>query len=756
MELDETTWNDSSQPLFDRLRADQVKRWERGERVRVEWYLREVPELRENQEVTLDLIYGEMLLEEQAGLTPQFEQYSARFPDLAEMIRRQFAVHEALSDDATNLNWSDTGGDFASNPPAQRSAPRPQRVPVIPGYEILGELGRGGMGVVYQARHVQLNRIVALKVLRDRALADEHLLARFRAEAEAVARLQHPHIVQIYDFGEHDGCSYLSLEYVSGGNLESWTIPPLRSPESCARMMAVIADAVEHAHQHQLIHRDLKPANILLTAAAAREACDDDDTVSVDEQRACQPKIADFGLVKSTSTDSGLTQTQAIMGTGAYMSPEQAWGRAREVGPPTDVHALGVILYELLTGRVPFRGESFTETLDRVRFETAIAPSRYRGEIPPQLDAIVLHCLEKSPENRYASAQQLADDLRQFVAGDPLSISVTSEGALEVADSKRPLFRLAAYSLGLSAVAIIAAMLVVFSKSHFPTRTPDARAQAASFEPPSPATRSDRPSSAESTVPAPARTEPSAFAFLVGVRSYTFGNTRLDLDYTESDVDDLSRVLLTKGFPRSNIRLLTQWSEADNAELAPTADNIRRQLPKMLASCLPGDLVLIALTGVGGESGPNGTYCYLAADAQLDEPTAIVSLGEIYRLLEACPAQRKIVLVDTCQTANLGDYRWPIHSVPPGVAALFACSPRQASYEHPTLGHGVFSYHVMRGMEGAADVDGDGTLTLAELFQYAHDGVHDFLDRNLPSAQQTPMMVSSLDPSTPILPVPGA
>jgi WD40 repeat protein/tRNA A-37 threonylcarbamoyl transferase component Bud32 len=270
----------------------------------------------------------------------------------------------------------------------------------VPGYEILGELGRGGMGVVYKARQKKLQRMVALKMIISGVHAGPRELVRFQTEAQAVARLQHPNVVQIYEVGEAEGRPFLALEFVSGGTLsQRLTGTPLPARRA-AQMVEALARAIYAAHERSIIHRDLKPANILLT---------DDD----------EPKIADFGLAKQLS-DVGPTQTEAVLGTPAYMSPEQAGGKLRDIGPATDQYALGAILYEMLTGQPPFRGETKMDTLDQVRKQEPVPPRRLNLRVPRDLDTICLKCLQKEPRKRYATARDLADDLQRFLAGRPI------------------------------------------------------------------------------------------------------------------------------------------------------------------------------------------------------------------------------------------------------------------------------------------------------------------------------------------------
>ena len=271
----------------------------------------------------------------------------------------------------------------------------------VAGYEILGVLGRGGMGVVYKARQAGLNRVVALKMILSGDHADEQERARFRSEAEAVARIQHLNIIQIYEIGEEDGRPYFSLEYVDGGSLTARIDGEPQPPREAARIVHLLAGAMDCAHKAGVVHRDLKPGNVLLTA---------DGT----------PKITDFGLAKRVQEDSGQTRSGSILGTPGYMAPEQAEGKNNEVGPPADVYALGAILYELLTGRMPFRAPSVLETLEQVRTREPVAPAELQPTVPRDLETICLKCLQKDPRRRYDGAGALAEDLRRFLAHEPI------------------------------------------------------------------------------------------------------------------------------------------------------------------------------------------------------------------------------------------------------------------------------------------------------------------------------------------------
>ena len=299
----------------------------------------------------------------------------------------------------TAARMTNEAGAGATGTQPTRPLAKP-RSPAVPGYEILDELGRGGMGVVYKARHLKLGRVVALKMILAGGHAGRQDLDRFQTEAEAVARLQHPGIVQIHEVGEHEGLPYLSLEYVAAGSLAAklhgnpWPAP------RAAELVEQLARAVDHAHQAGIVHRDLKPGNVLLAA---------DGT----------PKVTDFGLAKKLDAAADATRTGAVMGTPSYMAPEQAQGRTRDVGPAADVYALGAVLYELLTGRPPFKGATTLETLAQVVAHEPVPPS-HLATVPHDLETVCMKCLRKEAGKRYGSAAELADDLRRFRASEPI------------------------------------------------------------------------------------------------------------------------------------------------------------------------------------------------------------------------------------------------------------------------------------------------------------------------------------------------
>jgi hypothetical protein len=306
----------------------------------------------------------------------------------------------SVPDDAVTLPPPPAPSDTATLAPTGSAVAAGMAV-AVPGYEIERELGRGGMGVVYQARQMKLNRLVALKMILAGGHAGAADLARFQTEAEAIARLRHPNIVQVYEVGEHEGKPFFSLEFCGGGSLEKKLGGTPLPPKEAASLVETLARAMQAAHEQKVIHRDLKPANVLLA---------EDGT----------PKITDFGLAKKLD-EAGQTQSGAIMGTPSYMAPEQAGGKSTEVGPLCDVYALGAILYECLTGRPPFKAATALDTIMQLVSDEPVPPMQLQPKTPRDVETICLKCLQKEPARRYESATALADDLRRYLEGDAVS-----------------------------------------------------------------------------------------------------------------------------------------------------------------------------------------------------------------------------------------------------------------------------------------------------------------------------------------------
>jgi tetratricopeptide (TPR) repeat protein len=375
----------------------QCQAWRRGEGALVEAYLAQEPALRADVQATLDLIYQEIMLREETGESPDLGEYLRRFPELETELRTQFEVENALDRGAL----VQPGGDATEIVVHSTIVPT-RSFPTIPGYEILCELGHGGMGIVYQARQLRLNRIVAIKMILAGDFAPPDAVERFVAEAESIAKLHHPNIVQIFALGECGGRTYFEMEYVAGGSLADrigGTPWPVRD---ASRLIETLARAIGEAHRLAIVHRDLKPANILLSNEGT-------------------PKIADFGLAKCLDTKTRTARTEWIVGSPSYMAPEQAGRRTSPIGPPADVYSLGATLYELLTGRPPFQATTVLETLELLRSSEPIAPTRLRPRLPRDLVTICLKCLEKDPARRYSTGSELAEDLRRFDAGETIS-----------------------------------------------------------------------------------------------------------------------------------------------------------------------------------------------------------------------------------------------------------------------------------------------------------------------------------------------
>jgi serine/threonine-protein kinase len=335
-------------------------------------------------------------------------------PELIEPLRRRI---QALRD--MDLVLEGPSGRAAPGAPSSFGAkfvavPK-SVVPQVPGYEILSELGRGGMGVVFKARQLQPERTVALKMILPRLCPRPSDTVRFRREIEAVAAVQHPNLVAVYDVGEHDGRPYYAMEYVDGGSLE-WNAGNRPQPAAeAAALVETLARAMHAVHGRGFVHRDLKPANVLLAPGVT--ALPEGTSPPLGWWT---PKISDFGLARQLASQDGPTQSGAVLGTPGYMAPEQAEGMSRKVGPAADVFALGAILYYLLTGKPPFHARTPMETIRLVATAEVLPPSRAGPGCPRDLEIICLKCLDKIPAERYATAEDLADDLGRFRRGEPI------------------------------------------------------------------------------------------------------------------------------------------------------------------------------------------------------------------------------------------------------------------------------------------------------------------------------------------------
>jgi formylglycine-generating enzyme required for sulfatase activity/tRNA A-37 threonylcarbamoyl transferase component Bud32 len=385
------------------VRQDHAARWQRREFVPVEAYLCELPKLRADTAAVMELIYQEVVLRLRDGEAPTLEEYQLRFPEYRADLEALYQEEQAAAGPAApTLSCPPvaTPGAPTLDEPKGPMGPQPDPPAGLGDYEVLEVLGRGGMGIVYQARHRELHRVVAIKMILGGA-AGRGEISRFLREAEAVAQLEHPNIVQIHEIGRHLGQPYFSLEYIGGGTLDQKLRETALPPDEAARLLVPVARAIHYAHGQGIVHRDLKPANILLTTDGL-------------------PKIGDFGLAKRVTDDSGLTQSGAILGTPSYMAPEQALGSGPGISPAVDVYGLGAVLYELITGRPPFKAARAVDTLMQVVSEDPVPPRQLQPKLPRDLETICLKCLQKAPANRYASALEVAEDLERFVNDEPI------------------------------------------------------------------------------------------------------------------------------------------------------------------------------------------------------------------------------------------------------------------------------------------------------------------------------------------------
>lgn len=383
------------------------------------------PRLVEDPEAVLELLYTEHLFRREKGEEIGLADWQRRFPQWREDLRQLLQVHAVVQNATDDLSvgiaieGSDSSVDGVVH--ATVSAGEGLR-----DYEFFEILGRGGMGVVHRARQRSLDRIVAVKVVANPGTASPSVLERFRAEAEAVAHLQHPNIVHIHEVGTSDGTPYFSMEFVPGGNLEEVTRRQSLAPVVAAQLLESVARAVQFAHERGVIHRDLKPANILLApsqrgGAVELPAREEPDSVApVHGTRQVEPKLTDFGLAKRIDLNSQRTLPGTLIGTPSFMAPEQVDGHGEEVGPACDVYSLGAILYDSLVGRPPFRAPTVHETLYQVRHDEPVPPRQLQSDVPQDLETICLKCLHKEATRRYRSAGELADDLRRFLEDRPI------------------------------------------------------------------------------------------------------------------------------------------------------------------------------------------------------------------------------------------------------------------------------------------------------------------------------------------------
>jgi serine/threonine protein kinase len=447
-------------PLADRTRVEErlvAARVELESRIRsnqlegAQDLQDDFPEVWNDTEAALELVYAEYVARLANGESPSRDAFRAKYPAWTDRLDRLFNLYDLISD-------ADTHEELASrtmDPGISQKQPSPKE---HAGYQLLHELGRGGMAVVYLARQRDLDRLVALKMMRNGDWLQEADHEDIRREAQAAARLQHPNIVQIYEVGSWDNVPFLSMEYVRGGTLADAIARSHRSVglpitlEQAAKLIQTLARAMQYAHEQGITHRDLKPANILLSG----------NPVSTFDE----PKIADFGLALTHDLNSSTTSSVTIVGTPSFMSPEQADSHDKAIGPRSDLYALGDVLYELLTGRPPYLGSTVHETLALVRGTEPVSPRSIRPQIPRDLETICLKCLRKDPARRYESASALADDLERYREGRPITARPVS--AIEKIWKwcrRRPLLAGLIGSLFIAVAAVIVLLTVTLQRT---------------------------------------------------------------------------------------------------------------------------------------------------------------------------------------------------------------------------------------------------------------------------------------------------
>ena len=363
-------------------------------RLLLEDYVTQHPELGSSDKLSLELVLEEYRVRQRWGDQPPHQEYLKRFPEHGAQLQRQLAqVDSDLSAEQQTQHRQLTSSNTIPSPALASGR--------FGDFELLEEIARGGMGVVYKARQVSLNRVVALKMILSGQLAGDEDVRRFRSEAEAAANLQHPSIVRIYEVGTIDGQHYFSMDYIEGHSLADQPVLGSMEVAEAAGLVSQVALAIEYAHQQGILHRDLKPHNVLMDVNN-------------------QPWVTDFGLAKRIEGQSDLTGTGQVLGTPSYMPPEQACADTAAMGPASDVYSLGAILYELVTGRPPFKAQRPLDTLLQVLQEEPVSPHSLNGSVPPDLETIILKCLEKDPRRRYQSAQELVEELGRYLAGEPI------------------------------------------------------------------------------------------------------------------------------------------------------------------------------------------------------------------------------------------------------------------------------------------------------------------------------------------------
>jgi Protein kinase domain/3-keto-disaccharide hydrolase/Caspase domain len=721
---------------------DLRRRWQSGTRVPVDHYLRRFPELN-NPDTASHL----------SSLSRQLQDDRTTHGSKPGLRQDTQSQGHTLNEPAVPRG-STSGSRGQTTPATGNPALGLER---LGRYRILKKLGQGGMGAVYLAHDEQLDRQVALKVPSFPA-NDADAMERFLREARAAATLSHPNLCPVYDVGQIDGTHYMTMSYVEGQSLADRARAGL-TPQETTTLVRKVALALHEAHARGVIHRDLKPANIMVTPRG-------------------EPVVMDFGLARRANRDVRLTQSGTVLGTPAYMSPEQVEGDVEAMGPASDVYSVGVILYELLTGRVPYQG-SLGQVMSQILAAKPAPPTTLKPGVDAKLEAICLRAMARNPKDRFASMQELADALEgapvgsaaaergskarwPLVAAGLVGIAALVVGVVLFLNTRHGRVRIEINDPG-ATVTVDGEKVQIGGVGETITLAPGAHAlvvrrgdvvvETRDFT----VTRGDNPVLKITLPPAdrkragkPVSKPPAGpgtiFALAAGVNQYDRKDLFKNLKYAEPDAIDLANVLRQGAARPDNVVSLTTGAKP---HLTPRRHNFLRELKALAGAAAEADTLVVSFAGYEVLPKDTEEYYLGLADADPDEPKNLLSLSKVYEEVARSRAGLKLVLVDACRPeAARGRKLEP----PAGITTFFGCSVGEFCYEDDEHRHGVFSYYIIEGLRGSADLNRDGRVTLDELKQFIEDGVPEHARRKL-KQKQTPQLLGKRPEDRPLLAV---